>query len=319
MGNILVTGAAGFLGSHLSYWHLQCGDKVVGVDDFSSSSPDSEHLKLLKRNSNFTFVPLDISTAGCFDTWNEQYDVIYNFACPASPPRYQSMPIKTMLTCVIGMKNVLDLAVKRNSTVVHASTSEIYGDPECSVQSESYRGNVNSYGPRACYDEGKRAAETLCYDYMHSYGVDARLVRIFNTYGVWMDPDDGRVVTNFIKQALKNEPITIYGDGLQTRSFCYVNDLIKGIIALGKLDENPRTPVNLGNPNEFTIKELVARVLTLLPRSKSEIKYVDLPIDDPMQRCPDISLATSLLGWKPRVDIDAGLCAMIPYMKDMVK
>jgi UDP-glucuronate decarboxylase len=319
MCNVLVTGAAGFLGSHISYWHLQRGDHVVGVDDFSSSSPTSEHLKLLRRNANFLFVPMDISIEKQFAQWNDRYDVIYNFACPASPPRYQSMPIKTMNTCVIGTQNVLELAHRTNAVVVHASTSEVYGDPTCRQQNELYRGNVNSYGPRSCYDEGKRAAEALCYDYLNSLGVDARLVRIFNTYGIWMDPDDGRVVTNFIKQAIRNEPITVYGDGTQTRSFCYVNDLVKGIISMGELSQNPKMPINLGNPTEFTVKRLAELVLSMFPHSRSTLVYKDLPIDDPQQRCPDISNAINLLGWQPSVSIEAGLHAMIPYMKDVVK
>jgi len=247
----------------------------------------------------------------CGSNISGKFDIIYNFACPASPPRYQSMPVKTMMTCVAGTKNVLDIAKEDSSILVHASTSEIYGDPETSPQKETYRGNVNSYGPRSCYDEGKRAAEALCYDYLN-LGVDARLVRIFNTYGPHMDPQDGRVVSNFINQALEGKPLTIYGDGSQTRSFCYVDDLISAIISMGRLRDNPRTPVNIGNPNEFTMKQLADLVEKKIA-SSSGVVYKELPIDDPTQRCPDISLARSLFGWEPKIQLDEGLDKTIEY------
>jgi UDP-glucuronate decarboxylase len=244
-----------------------------------------------------------------------KFDVIYNFACPASPPRYQTTPIKTTMTCTIGVKNILDIAREDSAVVVHASTSEVYGDPDITPQPESYRGRVNPYGPRSCYDEGKRTAEALCYDYLN-LGVDARLVRIFNTYGPHMDPQDGRVVSNFINQALEGKPLTIYGDGSQTRSFCYVDDLISAIISMGRLRDNPRTPVNVGNPNEFTMKQL-AELVEKKVASSSGAVYKELPVDDPKQRRPDISLARSLLGWEPKVQLEEGLDKTIEYFRQI--
>jgi UDP-glucuronate decarboxylase len=247
-------------------------------------------------------------------------DVIYNFACPASPPRYQSMPIETMMTCVIGTKNVLDLALEHNAVVVHASTSEVYGDPDVSPQPEKYRGLVNSFGPRACYDEGKRAAEALCYDYIHKFNLDVRIVRIFNTYGPNMDPDDGRVISNFINQALRGGPLTIYGDGSQTRSFCYVDDLVDGIVKLAAINNDQRLwsrPINLGNPDEFTIAELARMVTERYPDVK--IVHRDLPADDPLQRKPDITTAKNVLVWEPRVQLSYGLDRTIEYFKKIAK
>lgn len=325
MKNVIITGAAGFLGSHIANHHLALGDKVLGLDDYSTSlGPDSGHVQSLIKHKNCMMLMCDIteliSMEYCVEDWTRAHgisnpDLIYNFACPASPPKYQEMPIKTMLTCVVGTKNMLSLARKTKSKLIHASTSEIYGDPDISPQPESYRGCVNSYGPRSCYDEGKRAAEALCYDYYHKYNVDARMVRIFNTYGDAMDPNDGRVVTNFVKQVLLNEPITVYGKGDQTRSFCYVDDLIRGITGLASLKLNPRQPINVGNPSEFTIMELAELILELVPESRSSIELRAIPIDDPKQRCPNIDLAKEILDWQPNVTLKEGLKLMIPYMK----
>ena len=319
-----MTGAAGFLGSHLAKHHLEKGDRVLGIDDFCSSKTGSQHLKDLCSYEGFSFVECDITKSIVSDHvggWQHQHKglhLIYNFACPASPPRYQEQPVHTMLTCVVGTERMLKLAYFYDCTLVHASTSEVYGDPDCSPQPETYRGQVNSYGPRACYDEGKRAAEALCFDYLNTVGVDARLVRIFNTYGPNMDPFDGRVVSNFIRQALKDEPLTVYGDGQQSRSFCYVDDLIRGIVALGELPDNPRSPINLGNPIEFTVMELASRVHAKL-KCSTAIKHEPLPIDDPTQRCPDITRAKQLLGWEPRVHLGEGLDKTIAYFKTIVR
>jgi len=317
MKHVLVTGAAGFLGSHLVRHHVNQGDRVYGVDNFSSSNPLSRHHRDLLNNNNghYYFISDDICSPK-FPSYfsNIRLDVIYNFACPASPPRYQSIPIETTLTCVVGTNNVLKCA-DSSTVVVHSSTSEVYGDPSVSPQPETYRGHVNSYGPRSCYDEGKRAAEALCYDYFNKHGIDARLVRIFNTYGPHMDPDDGRVITNFISQALKKQPLTIYGEGQQTRSFCYVDDLIDGILKLAALPKNPGGPINIGNPNEFTIKELA---LKIQQKFGCEIEHKALPADDPLQRKPDITLAKNLLGWEPKVQLDEGLQKTIDYLSEIV-
>lgn len=328
MKNVLVTGAAGFLGSHLCKYHIDRGDTVLGVDNFSSSVKYSDHLsKLLVKkryyDDSFTFHEADITNAIALKAITEKFrkkhdyiDTIYNFACPASPPRYQAMPIETMLTCTVGVSNVLNVASDHDAVVVHASTSEVYGDPEVSPQPESYRGRVNSYGPRSCYDEGKRAAEALCYDYFMKCKVDARLVRIFNTYGPNMDPYDGRVVSNFIVQAMKGERLTVYGDGSQTRSFCYVDDLIRAIIAMGDRATNPGTPINIGNPDEFTIAALADKVNEKFGSSLG-IEFKPLPQDDPLQRKPDISAAKELLGWTPVVSLDQGLEKTIEYFKNI--
>lgn len=326
MKKVLITGAAGFLGSHLSELHLRRGDQIWAIDNFSTSSPTTAHFAQLSRHHGFHFFDADITN------WEEMrgfvncnVDLIYNFACPASPPRYQEMPVETMLTSVVGTKNVLEIARRsRNAVLIQASTSEVYGDPTVSPQPESYVGNVNSYGPRSCYDEGKRAAEALCFDYLHKYNVDARLVRIFNTYGPNMDPDDGRVVTNFIKQALKGEKITIYGTGKQTRSFTYVSDLIDGIVKLASLEKNPRTPINVGNPVEFTMMDLAVQVLSTINKWSGDplhdmIVHAPLPTDDPMQRRPDITLANKLLQWEPKVSLQEGLKLMVPYMREVLK
>ncbi len=334
MKTVLVTGAAGFLGSHLAKHHLDEGDTVVGVDNCCSSDPNSRHLRVLKSYEGFSFVEGDICEDPSHWKFDRRFsmsnleddpiDLIYNFACPASPPQYQAMPVLTMMTCTLGVGNMLDLAHTKGCPLVHASTSEVYGDPEVSPQNESYRGKVNSYGPRACYDEGKRAAEALCFDYWKTYQTDARLVRIFNTYGPNMDPQDGRVVSNFIMQALRGEKLTIYGDGKQGRSFCYVNDLIRGIVAMGALEKNPEGPINLGNPYEFTVYDLAMRVLAMVqgkPLDHStlarDIVTRPLPTDDPTRRCPDIGRAHKILGWEPKVQIDEGLDRTIHYFRSL--
>jgi len=314
MKNVLVTGAAGFLGSYLVEHHLNLGDKVYGVDNFCSSNANSNHHRVLVNRENYIFSRQDI-TSNIFLNSHAQFefDVIYNFACPASPPRYQEIPIETMMTCVVGTNNVLNLANK-NSVVVHASTSEVYGDPAVHPQPEQYWGHVNSYGVRSCYDEGKRAAEALCFDHRNKRGIDARLVRIFNTYGPRMDPQDGRVITNLVGQALRGETMTMYGDGKQSRSFCYVTDLIRGITALASLSKNPGTPINIGNPNEFTILELAEKIQSKLGGS---VSFLPLPKDDPKQRRPNITLAKEVLEWHPIVNLDEGLDNMISYMKSL--
>lgn len=267
----------------------------------------------------------DISSSD--DGWRRRarrarLDVIYNFACPASPPRYQAMPVHTMMTCVVGTRNVLELAGRSGARVVHASTSEVYGDPDRSPQREDYRGCVNSYGPRACYDEGKRAAEALCFDYRSHDAVDARVVRIFNTYGPHMDPLDGRVVSNLVCQALRKERLTVNGDGTQTRSFCYVDDLVDGILAIGALPANPGAPVNLGNPHEFTINELARLVMYAVNNDRENtygcIEHVALPVDDPTRRCPDITRARKLIGWEPRVQLRDGLASTVAYFRTVI-
>jgi UDP-glucuronate decarboxylase len=326
MANIYVTGVAGFLGSHIANHHLAKGDHVWGMDNFSSSNCTSKHITALRQEKRFSFAMGDISEGLYMRGYKTsvKIDVVYNFACPASPPVYQHMPVETMMTCVLGTKKALDFAREHNAILVHASTSEVYGDPEFSPQSETYKGNVNSYGPRSCYDEGKRAAEALCFDYLHTYNTDARLVRIFNTYGPHLDMLDGRVVSNFIRQALKGEPLTIYGDGSQTRSFCYVDDLIRGITTLAALPENPKTPINVGNPDEFTIDELAWLVINKI-RSPNGLDPADmyvinksLPQDDPTQRKPDTTLAKSILKWRPEVSLDKGLDKTIEYFRKLV-
>lgn len=319
MKQVLVTGAAGFLGSHLAKHHLDAGDQVWGIDDFSSSNPRSGHLEALLQDG-LTFIDGDI----CKD-WRRwapdyvQFSLIYNFACPASPPIYQRIPIKTLLTCTQGVNNILDLADYTNAVVVHASTSEVYGDPEHTPQAETYRGCVNSYGPRSCYDEGKRAAEALCYDWLNQYGLDVRLVRIFNTYGPQMDPKDGRVVSNFICQALRGEQLTVYGDGMQGRSFCYVDDLVRGITALARIPTNPRMPINLGNPYEFSVLDLAHQVGRKVQHDAYKLRFAALPKDDPTQRCPDITVAKQLLDWQPTVQLAEGLDRTIAYFRSVLR
>ena len=301
---ILITGGAGFIGSNLTYRLLAEGHHVTCLDNFSSSDPNN--IAEFRDNPRFTHITHDVT---------EPFDVdcsqIYHLACPASPPRYQADPIATMRTAIWGTYNALQLAKNKGARLLIASTSEIYGDPHVHPQPESYWGNVNPIGIRSCYDEGKRAGETLAVDAVRQWGVDARIVRIFNTYGPRMDPEDGRVVSNLIMQALQNQPLTLYGDGQQTRSFCYVDDLLDGFIA-AMAHPTFQGPVNLGNPNEFTVKALAEQVLALTG-SRSEIQYRPLPQDDPKVRRPDITRAKATYGWEPKIQLEAGLQLTIPY------
>jgi UDP-glucuronate decarboxylase len=307
---ILVTGGAGFLGSHLCDRLVDRGDDVICVDNFFTSQ--KSNVAHLLAKPNFELIRHDVT----HPMWLE-VDEIYNLACPASPCHYQYNPIKTIKTSVMGAINVLGLAKRVRARVLHASTSEVYGDPDVHPQPESYRGNVNPIGPRACYDEGKRAAETLMFDYRRQNGVDVRVVRIFNTYGPRMHPFDGRVVSNFIRQALAGEDITIYGDGEQSRSFCYVDDLIDGLLRMMELEEEFPGPVNLGNPDEFTIRELAELVVKLSGASSRVVKARPLPEDDPLQRQPDITLARRRLGWEPRIALREGLARTIDWFRSI--
>jgi UDP-glucuronate decarboxylase len=308
MKTILVTGGAGFLGSHLCDRLLALGHHVICLDSFLTGGRDN--LQHLKNERNFSLIEQDVIDPLSL----EHVDEIYNLACPASPVHYQHDPIHTMKTSVVGAMNVLELARKTGARIFQASTSEVYGDPLIHPQTEAYLGNVNTIGPRACYDEGKRAAETLFFDYHRRYGVEIKVVRIFNTYGPRMAANDGRVVSNFIVQALRGEDLTIYGDGSQTRSFCYVDDLVEGFIRL--MGSGPETlgPVNLGNPGEFTMLELATQVLRLT-ESSSKLSFQELPQDDPKQRRPDITRAREALGWAPTVGLEAGLEKTIAYFK----
>jgi len=307
---IVVTGGAGFLGSHLCKGLLDQGHSVIALDNLYTGSLDN--LKTCLDNPRFTFVNHNIIDA---IELSEKIDWILNFACPASPPHYQKDPIFTTKTNVLGIINMLDLAKKHNARILHASTSEVYGDPLEHPQQENYRGNVNPLGPRACYDEGKRCAESLMFDYKRMFDLDIKIVRIFNTYGPNMDPNDGRVVSNFIVQALANKPLTMYGDGTQTRSFCYVDDLIDGILALMNTEKGITGPVNIGNPKEFTLLELAQHVKELTACSQPLI-FKPLPEDDPVRRKPDISLAKQLLGWEPKIDLRTGLIKTIRYFDE---
>ena len=307
---ILLTGAAGFLGSHISKKLIDSDHEVIALDDLSTGS--IKNIEQLANHPRYTFIKHDVRIP-----YQAKVDAILNFACPASPVNYQKDPVRTIETNFLGIINLLHLANKTDAKIIQASTSEIYGDPTQSPQNESYWGNVNPIGIRSCYDEGKRAAETLCFDYRRQFNLDTRVIRIFNTYGPNMAIGDGRVVSNFIVQALRNEPINIYGDGKQTRSFCYVSDLVEGIYKLLQLDKNPDTPINLGNPNEFTILEL-AKIVIEITNSKSEIVNNPLPQDDPKQRCPDISLAKSILDWKPTIELREGIEKTAAYFKQIV-
>ncbi len=306
---ILVTGGAGFLGSHLCDRLLGDGHEVVCLDNFFTGR--KANIAHLLGNPDFELVRHDV-----IDPFKFEVDQIYNLACPASPPHYQYNPIKTTKTSVMGAINCLGLAKRVRARVFQASTSEVYGDPAVHPQPESYWGNVNPIGQRSCYDEGKRCAETLFFDYHRENGVDIRVVRIFNTYGPRMHPNDGRVVSNFIVQALKGEDLTVYGDGSQTRSFCYVDDLIEGFVRLMQQDETVG-PVNIGNPGEFTMLELAELTLKLVGGS-SKIVHLPLPADDPKQRRPDISLAQHHLGWAPTVPLQDGLERTIAYFRTQV-
>ncbi len=306
---VLVTGGAGFLGSHLCERLVREGHDVICLDNFFTSQK-SNVLHLLDSN-NFELIRHDVT----HPIWLE-VDEIYNLACPAAPGHYQYNPIKTMKTSVMGAINVLGMAKRCNAKVLQASTSEVYGDPTVHPQPESYRGNVNPIGPRACYDEGKRAAETLFSDYHRRHGLNIRVVRIFNTYGPRMHPFDGRVVSNFILQALQNKKITIFGDGSQTRSFCYRDDLVEGFIRLMNADDSEYLPVNIGNPNEFTIKQL-AELIIEITNSSSTLEFMPLPEDDPLQRQPDITRAKAILGWEPTIELREGLEKTIEYFKSI--
>ena len=305
---VLVTGGAGFVGSHLCGRLAERGLDVLCVDNFFTGTRDNilglldqPHFELMRHDVTF---PLYV-----------EVDEIYNLACPASPVHYQHDPVQTTKTSVHGAINMLGLAKRTRSKILQASTSEVYGDPEIHPQTEDYLGNVNAIGPRGCYDEGKRCAETLFFDYHRQYKTNIRVARIFNTYGPRMLPDDGRVVSNFIVQALKGEPLTLYGDGSQTRSFCYVSDLVDGLIALMEAPDSLTGPVNLGNPRESTIREL-AEMIIAMTGSKSSLEEHPLPGDDPTQRCPDIGLAKKELGWEPGIALEDGLKKTIDYFKE---
>jgi UDP-glucuronate decarboxylase len=302
---VLVTGGAGFLGSHLIDRLLERGNEVVCVDNLFTGS--KRNLYHLLEHPRFDFVRHDVT----FPLYLE-VDEIYNLACPASPIHYQHDPVQTTKTSVHGAINMLGLAKRLRAKILQASTSEVYGDPDVHPQTEDYWGHVNPIGPRSCYDEGKRCAETLFFDYHRQHGLEIKVARIFNTYGPRMHPADGRVVSNFIMQALGDEPITIYGEGQQTRSFCYVDDLVDGLIRLMESPSEVTGPINLGNPTEFTIRQLAELVLEKTA-SKSELVFRPLPADDPRQRKPDITLATSALGWSPRVPLEEGLMSTIDY------
>ncbi len=307
---VLITGGAGFLGSHLCERLLADGHDVLCVDNFFTGTKDN--IMQLMGNPHFEVLRHDVT----FPLYVE-VDEIYNLACPASPIHYQFDPVQTTKTSVHGAINMLGLAKRIKARIFQASTSEVYGDPKVHPQREDYWGHVNPVGLRSCYDEGKRCAETLFFDYRRQHNLSIKVARIFNTYGPRMHPNDGRVVSNFIVQALKGEPITIYGDGKQTRSFCYVDDLIEGFVRLMATPDDFTGPVNMGNPGEFTILELAQKIIALT-KSRSEIVFKPLPSDDPIQRCPDISLARQKLGWEPKVDLDAGLTRTIGYFSALI-
>lgn len=302
---VLVAGGAGFIGSHLSKRLLDLGHTVTIVDNLLTGR--TENIASLLTHKRCHFIEHDIiHPIDCEVDW------IFNCACPASPPRYQADPTHTLKTSVLGMMNMLELAKKYKARVLQCSTSEVYGDPKEHPQTENYWGNVNPIGIRSCYDEGKRCAETLCFDYHRQYGVDIKVVRIFNTYGPHMDPHDGRVVSNFIMKALAGQPLELYGDGQQTRSFCYVDDLINGLLLMMCSDKSITGPVNLGNPHERTVKQLAQKVIAAT-QSKATITYKPLPQDDPTRRKPDITQAKELLGWEPKISLDQGLEKTIAY------
>ena len=308
--SVLVTGGAGFLGSHLCEQLLSQGHEVLCLDNFFTGS--KRHIAHLLDNPDFELIRHDIT----FPLYVE-VDEIYNLACPASPIHYQRDPVQTTKTSVHGAINVLGLTKRLRCKVFQASTSEIYGDPHQHPQKESYWGNVNPIGPRSCYDEGKRCAETLFFDYHRQHGLRIKVARIFNTYGPRMQPDDGRVVSNFIVQALRREPITIYGNGTQTRAFCYVDDMVEGFVRLMSTQDDFTGPLNVGNPHEFTINELAEKILTITG-SRSKIIHKPLPADDPRQRQPDISMAKQVIGWSPTVSLEQGLQKTIAYFDQLL-
>ena len=308
---ILVTGGAGFLGSHLCERLIAQGHDVLCVDNFYTGTKDN--IAHLMGHSHFEVLRHDV----CFPLYVE-VDEIYNLACPASPIHYQYDPVQTTKTSVHGAINMLGLAKRVRAKIYQASTSEVYGDPEIHPQTENYWGRVNPIGLRSCYDEGKRCAETLFLDYHRQHGLNIKVARIFNTYGPRMHPNDGRVISNFIIQALRNDPITIYGEGAQTRSFCYVDDLIEASIRLMEAEDDFIGPVNLGNPHEITIRE-IAQTIISLTGSRATLKYKPLPSDDPARRCPDISLARERLGWQPRIQLEEGLKRTISYFEELLR
>lgn len=305
---VLVTGGAGFLGSHLCRLLIENGDDVLCVDNFFTGT--KSNIEDLLRQPHFELMRHDIT----FPLYVE-VDEIYNLACPASPIHYQYDPVQTTKTSVHGAINMLGLAKRVKAKILQASTSEVYGDPQIHPQTENYWGHVNPVGLRSCYDEGKRCAETLFFDYHRQHQLPIKVMRIFNTYGPNMHPNDGRVVSNFIIQALRNEPITIYGEGKQTRSFCYVDDLVAGMVSLMHSEDDWPGPVNIGNPDEYSILELAKKIVELT-KSRSELIFLPLPIDDPIQRCPDIALAKEKLGWSPTIGLDQGLRKTIEYFKN---
>jgi len=305
---VLVAGGAGFIGSHLCDRLLQEGNRVICLDNYQTGSP--KNIQPLYNHPGFSAIEADI----CALPQIEPVDRIYNLACAASPPLYQADPVHTMMTCVVGTRNLLKKAELDTAVFLQASTSEVYGDPAEHPQREDYRGSVNCTGPRACYDEGKRAAEALCFDLLRAGKVDVRVARIFNTYGPRMQPHDGRIVSNIIVQALCGESLTIYGTGLQTRSFCFVDDLVTGLTGLMDLDPNPKVPVNLGNPEEFSIVKLAELVTTII-HGQSSLRFEKLPADDPVRRRPDISRARELLGWAPKVRLAEGLARTIAWFE----
>ena len=321
MKKVLVTGGAGFLGTNLCLRLLDMGLEVISLDNLctgrienvercsSTLNVSFDNPKTLNVSSEFKFIEHDI-----VDPINLDVDTIFNLACPASPPHYQSDPVKTTKTSIYGAINMLELAKQNNAKIMQASTSEIYGDPDEHPQTEEYRGNVNPIGIRACYDEGKRCAESLFFDYARMYNVDIKVVRIFNTYGPFMDPYDGRVVSNFIVNALQNKPLEMYGDGTQTRSFCFVDDLIDGFICMINSDKDVTGPINLGNQDEFNLIQLSELILKLTG-SKSKISFKPLPQDDPTRRRPNISKAKKLLNWEPKIKLEEGLIKAIEYFK----
>jgi len=307
MRSILVTGGAGFLGSNLCERLLERNDNVICLDNFFTGR--KENILHLMGNPRFELIRHDIVYPIVLEV-----DQIYNLACPASPVAYQFNPIKTIKTSTVGVVNMLGLAKRCRARILHCSTSEVYGDPIVHPQREDYWGHVNPIGPRSCYDEGKRVAESLCVNYHQEHNLPVRVIRIFNTYGPRMDPNDGRVISNFITQAIRHEAITIYGDGTQTRSFCYCDDLIRGMMMMMDQDHEIG-PINLGNPVEFSMLQLAEEVLAAIPESRSKISFVPLPKDDPKQRCPDITKARSVLGWSPTVNLREGLVRTVEYYR----
>lgn len=311
MKTILVTGGAGFIGSHLCGKLIETGNRVICVDNFFSGR--EENIATLRQSDHFTLIKQDITEPLVI---LEKIDEIYNLACIASPVGYQNKPVETLMVCSVGVKNMLDLALEKRAKLLQTSTSEVYGDPKEHPQKETYWGNVNPNGIRSCYDEGKRFAESLIFTYHRLYNLDTKVVRIFNTYGPNMHPSDGRVVSSFVSQALSGKDIIIYGDGTQTRSFCYVSDMIIGLILM--MESSQAGPINLGNQSEFTILEL-ANIIKRITSSKSLIAHVERPEDDPILRRPDISLANSLLHWQPQVSLEEGLRLSLPYFSQQTK